>query len=545
MSGALRLGSGKRSRSETYRRPGPGRPRAARALLLALGIGGAACRPAPADPSRPQRTADLRAQWDTLLACADAESCLAAAEEARYALDEDLERMALRVASFGDPAVPVLAAAAADGSRPRRRQIAELAIASMGAPALAWARAHDGEPGFDVLVHLALGTSLVAEVRPLLLERLPRQSGWLLGQLGGGPTEAARNPGLAVIRLLGRDARPVVEQLCPILDAQARQEWELAANVAETVGRTSAHACAPALGRALSIPSFRVATTALDALARLGTEDAEVRRAVLHVATSHWSPRVRWHAVTTLRFLREPSAFDEPAAIERAIAGGSTLAEYLATDMPAGDPIAAAFGTRRHSERSGAEDAPACAAARPSATGVPVLDGDTPSTLRPLAEGTRRRLDRQAQRLPRVTLADLGLGLDVPLHEAARDAVPAGPTLIVAACAGDRGGGLLAIPPGGPPRALRRGCFERLMTVGPERATLWAFEGPSHLGAAFGRIWRIQREGDAVGLLPVVDLPAEAIAVGRASGAALIATPAGDVAVGLEGDLRPLACAPL
>ncbi|HOU94874.1 MAG TPA: hypothetical protein PLU22_27680, partial [Polyangiaceae bacterium] len=120
----------------------------------------------------------------------------------------------------------------------------------------------------------------------------------------------------------------------------------------------------------------------------------------------------------------------------------------------------------------------------------------------------------------------------------------AGPTLFVATCAGDRGGGLLAVPRAGPPRALRRGCFERLLPVGPDRATLWAFEGPSHLGAAYGRIWRVSREGDAESLVPVVDLPAEAVAIDRHSDEVLIATPAGDLAVDLEGHLRPLACAP-
>jgi len=498
----------------------------------------------PADRSSPRRTSELRAQWDALLACADAETCLTAAEQSRYALDADLQRMARRVASFGAPAVPVLAAAASDGSRPRRREIAELALASMGAPALEWAREHDDEVGFEVLVLLARDTSAVAEVRPLLVERLPRQSAWLLGQLRGGTTEAARNAGLAVIRLLGPDARSVVEGLCPILDTQARQEWDLAMNVAEAAGRAGALACAPSLGRALTVPSFRVTTTVLEALARLGTEDAEVRRAVLRVATSHWSPRVRWHAVTTIRFLREPSGFDEQAAIARAIAGGATLSAYLTADFTAGDPIAAAFGTRRQDGPHGAEEAPACAVGRPSSTGIPVLDGNTAALLRPLAEGARQRVDRQAARLPRATLADLGLGLGVPLPEAARDAATAGPTLFVATCAGDRGGGLLAVPRAGPPRALRRGCFERLLPVGPDRATLWAFEGPSHLGAAYGRIWRVSREGDAESLVPVVDLPAEAVAIDRHSDEVLIATPAGDLAVDLEGHLRPLACAP-
>ncbi|GEM_PF-6050621 len=540
MSGAVRTGSGGRSRPDARWWP----RRAAGAVVVALGIATVACHPSPAGRSSPRRTADLRAQWDALLACADAETCLAAAERSRYALDADLQRMALHVASFGAPAVPVLGAAVSDGSRPRRREIAELALASMGAPALEWARDHDDEVGFEVLVLLARRTSAVAEVRPLLVERLPRQSAWLLGHLRGGPTGAARNAGLAVIRLLGPDARGVVERLCPILDTQARQEWDLAMNVAEAAGRAGALACAPSLGRALTIPSFRVTTAVLEALSRLGTEDAEVRRAVLNVATSHWSPRVRWHAVTTIRFLREPSGFDEQAAIERAVAGGATLSAYFTADVTAGDPIAAAFATRRQDGPRGAEEAPACAVGRPASQPIPVVDGDTAALLRPLAEGAQQRIARQASRLPRVTLADLGIGLGVPLTEAARDAAVAGSTLLVAACAGARGGGLLAIPRAGPPRALRRGCFERLLPVGPDRATLWAFEGPRHLGAAYGRIWRVSREGDAERLVPVVDLPAEAIAIDRRRDAVLIATPAGDVAADLEGHLRPLACAP-
>lgn len=458
-------------------------------------------------------------------------------------LDSDRQRMATRLASFGAPAVPVLAAAADEFNQPRQREVAELALREVGTPALEWARAQDDQPRFRLLVRLALDTELAFEARPLLVDRLPRHRGWLLEQLRAGPSDAARNEGIAVVRLLGHDAMQVGESLCPLLDAQGRREWELAMNVAETVGRSGARACAPALGRALTIPSWRVTSIVLEALARLGSGDGDVKGSVLRVATGHWSQRIRWRAVTTLRFLSEPTTFDEPAAIRRTVTSGSTLAAYLAAGAAADDPVAAAFGTLGDETAAEADAAPECAVGRTWTRPVRVRDLKEMVTLFPLASGTEKRLVQHAARLPRATLAGLGLGLDVPLEEAARDAVPMDSVLVVAACAGARGGGLLEIPRHGPPRILRRGCFERMMTVGPDRQTLWVFEGPSHLGATQGRIWRLDREATTV-LLPVVDLPAGAIATGRGPTAVLVATPLGDVAVDLDGTLRPLDCGP-
>lgn len=452
--------------------------------------------------------------------------------------------MATRIAAFDAAAVPVVATAMNEAAGSRRREIAERALRAIGEPALAWARAHDDEEGFSVLVDIALHTPLLPAARPLLAARLPRRRAWLHAHLQAGPPAARHNPGLAVLRLLGRDAAGEGESLCALLDARAGRDWELAVNVSEALGRIEATSCGTDLARALEIPSWRVTAVVLETLARLGSDDPEVRRRVLRTATSHWSRRIRWRAVTTLRFLREPAAFDEPAAIARVVANGGTAASYLEAESTTEDPVASAFSTFDDGDDEPLARIPACAAGRPRGQPVEVRDGDQPFTLPPLGPGSAARLREHGNALPSLTLAEFGLGQPLPLTDAARDAVRFGASLLVALCAEELGGGLLSLPPGSPPQRLRQGCFESFFGPATGSSLLWVFEGPGRLGSSYGRLWRLERVGALLDLTPFTDLPATASAAARWGPELFVATRHGDVAIANDGSVRALACAP-
>ena len=152
-------------------------------------------------------------------------------------------------------------------------------------------------------------------------------------------------------------------------------------------------------------------------------------------------------------------------------------------------------------------------------------------------------LSRRRQILPRIpptTLDALGIGFDVPVRDALRDARHLGKSTWLATCAGEFGGGLLELTKG-KLKVRHRGCFLALRQVGEE---IWAFEGSQHLEEGYGRIWRIDRRYLG-SLAPVADLPGEPQAVRVASSEALVATNRGDVAVGPDGSLSPLDCEPL
>ncbi len=503
----------------------------------------AACGPKATPNEGPRTTEELRAEWSSILRCPDVKACLAALDQPRYVLESDAERMAEHLSSFGEPAVPHLAAAARDWDAPRRREIAERALLTMKGPTLSYARHHNDTEAFDLLVRVALETTLLPRALPDLVERLPQQRSWLLGHLQSGPAEVSRNPGLAVVRLLGSAATSEVEPLCKVLDGQARSDWNLAVNTARALGYIGAGAGTECLVRALDFPSWRVTSAALEALARLGPGARPAQRAVLNVATTHWSQRVRWRAVTTMRFLREENQYDQLEAIMKAIDEGHSYADFLDSANASADPVSRAFATVPANDSTEREDTPVCAWNRRPSAPIEVRWREEVKRLTPLdSKQAAERRRRYAERIPNTTLEGLGIGLDVLLSEAVRDIRPKGPDYLVAACAGEYGGGLLRLTPTGKVAVLRRGCFVAMRQMGGE---VWVLEGSQHLGDGYGRMWRTQGAGDSWAVTPVADLPGSPLAIHATSSHLLIATNLGDVAVTDTGALTPLACEPL
>jgi hypothetical protein len=293
---------------------------------------------------------------------------------------------------------------------------------------------------------------------------------------------------------------------------------------------------------ALEIPSWRVTSAALEALARVGQDAREAQRAVLDVATSHWSQRVRWRAVTTMRFLRQKNDYDQLEAVMKAIDGGHSYAEFLESGDALADPVSHAFATVPPNDSTARENTPVCAWNRRPGEPVEVTWEGGEAILPPLgSRQARARRERHADRIPRTTLEGLGIGFDVLLAEAVQDIRRKGDDYLVAACAGEFGGGLLQVTPDGKVAVLREGCFMALREVGD---AIWVFEGAAHLGEGYGRIWRLD-EGDASWVpVPVVDLPGNPIAAHVGKQRVLVATNLGDVAVGPRGTITPLGCEP-
>jgi photosystem II stability/assembly factor-like uncharacterized protein len=129
----------------------------------------------------------------------------------------------------------------------------------------------------------------------------------------------------------------------------------------------------------------------------------------------------------------------------------------------------------------------------------------------------------------------------VLLSESVRDIRPKGIDYVVAACAGEFGGGLLRVTPTGKVAVLRRGCFVATRQVG---GAIWVFEGSQHLGDGHGRLWRMQATGNSWAVAPVVDLPGNPLAAHVGRDWVLVATNLGDVAVTRAGAVTPLACEP-
>jgi hypothetical protein len=511
------------------------------AVALSLFLG-SACGPKPTTTEGPRTTKELQAEWEAVLQCQDVETCLEAIDRPRYVLDVDATRMAERLTSFGEAAVPHLAKAAKDWNAPRRREIAETALLAMKGPALSYAREHDDAQGFDLLVRIALETDLLPQAYPDLVERLPRNRGWLFGHLRAGPPTAERNPGLAVIRLLGSAAKSEVVPLCNVLDGEGRSDWNLAVNTARAIGFIGAEEGTDCLVRVLDIPSWRVTSAALEGLARIGQGARSAQRAILAVATSHWSQRVRWRAVTTMRFLREENRHDQLEAVMRAIDGGHSYADFLGSADALADPVSRAFATVPANDSTERENTPVCAWNRRTMTPIEVRwQGDVRTLTALDSKQTRERRRRYASKVPNTTLEGLGIGLDVLLSESVRDIRPKGIDYVVAACAGEFGGGLLRVTPTGKVAVLRRGCFVATRQVG---GAIWVFEGSQHLGDGHGRLWRMQATGNSWAVAPVVDLPGNPLAAHVGRDWVLVATNLGDVAVTRAGAVTPLACEP-
>ena len=510
---------------------------------LAIGLSlvlGSACGPKATTSEGPRTTEALQAEWDDVLRCPNVQACLEAVDRPRYVLDADASRMAERLTSFGEAAIPHLAAAARNWDAPRRREIAEKALLAMKGPALAYARSHENAESYDLLVRVAFETTLLPEAYPDLVERLPRNRSWLFGHLRGGPPAAKRNPGLALVRLLGKAAESEVEPLCKVLDGQARSDWNLAVNAARALGFIGVGEGTECLVRALEVPSWRVTNAALEGLARIGRDARSAQRAVLGVATSHWSQRVRWRAVTTMRFLREENQYDQRQAVMRAIQEGHSYVDFLASAAAWADPVSRAFVIVPPNDSTERENTPVCAWNRRPTIPIEVRWRGEVATLTPLdSRQTQERVSSRASKIPNTTLEGLGIGLDVLLSEAVRDIRPKGADYVMAACAGEFGGGLLRVTPSGKVAVLRRGCFVAIRQVGQD---LWMFEGSQHLGDGHGRLWRTQSTGSSWAMTPVVDLPGNPIAAHVDREWVLVATNLGDVAVTREGAITPLAC---
>jgi hypothetical protein len=450
--------------------------------------------------------------------------------------------MVERFVSFGPSAVPELAQALLPKSSDRSREVAQAALVRLAEPALKWSQQDGTEVGLRVAVLLALESRAVREAERALVAQLPRQRPWFTATLARRPPSEQENPALAVFRLVGRDGAGEVAPLCSLLDGPARRDWRLAENVASALGWIGTPDATPCLLRALDIPSWRVTQAALTSLARIGPEAPGASSVVLGLATTHWSQRIRWRAVIALRFLREGRARDEAAAVARELARGGTYRSYLSSPAAKQEPVTAAFAQVPPLDSPLDGDVPACAAGRKRHR---AWSGEgTNAALVPLASpAAASRARSAASAAGRIKLEALGLGFDVPLVQAARDAMTTPVGQVVATCAAERGGGLVLVTPSGEARALQAGCFVRIVST-PEG--LLAVEGTTHKN--LGKLWRLELREGRVLLEPWVDLPGEPLAFAIApSGAAsrlLVATTHGDLTLDAQGHAVAGDCAP-